>query len=83
MTGASADPTKYSCQIAGQECTVSSIDSSINMVYVEVPKYDISNELFGVLQQSSSDTSTQINPYLGSNGFKYSRYSLDKYLSLS
>jgi len=53
------------------------------MVYVEVPKYNASNANFGALQQSVNDTALQNNPYLGSNGFKYARYSLDLTKSLA
>jgi hypothetical protein len=43
-----------------------------------VPGYNVTgNTDFGALTQDISDTSTQINNFLGSNGFKYSRYSLD------
>lgn len=82
MTGESSDPSKYTCQIAGQSCSISSVDSSINMVYVEVPKYDSSNTNFDILTKEDSDSSNQMNPYLGSNGFMYSRYSLDITLTL-
>jgi hypothetical protein len=53
------------------------------MVYVEVPKYNASNVNFGALAQNSNDTAIQSSPYVGSNGFKYSRYSLDLTKSLS
>lgn len=52
------------------------------MVYVEIPKYDPSNTDFGILTKEATDGSTQMNPYLGSNGFMYSRYSLDISLTL-
>ena len=83
MTGKSTDPASYTCQIAGQTCTISSIDSSTNTVYVEVPRYNNANVNFGVLTQDPNDTYAQINPFVGSNGFKYSRYSLDLTKTLS
>jgi hypothetical protein len=83
MTSESSNPAQYTCEIAGQECIVSSVDSSINVVYVEVPKYNTSNTQYGILNKETNDSSTQMNPYLGSNGFVYSRYSLDLTLTLS
>lgn len=82
FTGASPRPKDYTCTIAGQDCVVSSVDPSINTVYVEVPKYSPSNVAYGVLPQHANDTTTQINPFLGTNGFKYSRYALDLYKTL-
>lgn len=83
LSGTSPRPKDYTCTIAGQDCVVSSVDPSINTVYVEVPKYNISNVAYGALPRDVNDTTTQINPFLGSNGFKYSRYALDLYKSLS
>lgn len=82
ITGESSDFSQYTCQIAGQACSISSVDSSNNMVYVEVPKYNSSNTNFDILTKEVNDSSTQINPYLGPNGFMYSRYSLDLSLTL-
>lgn len=72
----SASTTAYSCQIAGQTCSISEVNLINNKVYVEVPKYDPLNTAFGKLPKDQNDSSVQFTPFLGSNGFKYTRYQL-------
>lgn len=47
----------YTCKIAGQDCSVSSIKD--NVVNVQVPKYDNANTLFGAMTKDVADVTTQ------------------------
>lgn len=57
FTGHSKNIDSYTCKVAGQECTVSSIKD--NIVNVEVPKYDNANTAFGAMTLDVADVTAQ------------------------
>jgi len=70
--GFTSDPTDYTCNVAGQVCSVTA--ASLTEVTVQVPILNGANTAFGALPQDGTDTSTQQNNFLGSNGLSYKRY---------
>lgn len=82
LSSEAADVDKYTCTVAGQTCSVSSVDTVTHKAYVEIPAYDVANVDFGALPKSVDDTLPQQSPFLGSNGFRYKRYSLDLWMGL-
>lgn len=73
-TGFSKDASKYQCRIAGQICTVKNTQST--SLTVVVPPLDVANTAFDALAKDAADTQTQQRQYLGSNGFRYTRYTM-------
>lgn len=53
------------------------------MLTVVVPPLDPANTAFGALTKDPAETLTQEGKYLGSNGFKYTRYTIDTWRSTS
>lgn len=45
-------------------------------ITVSIPSYDPANVNFGALPKDSSDVSVQQDKYLGSNGFRYTKYDI-------
>jgi hypothetical protein len=51
-------------------------DLQTTKVTVVVPPLDPANTAFGALAKDAADTQTQTSNFLGSNGFKYTRYTI-------
>jgi hypothetical protein len=48
----------------------------VTSITVKIPSYDSANLDFGALPKDPSDTLTQKDKYLGSNGFRYTKYGI-------
>ena len=56
-------------------------DIDTTKLTVVVPPLDAGNTAFGALPKDVTENGTQELKYLGSNGFKYTRYTIDSWKS--
>lgn len=81
--GYSTNPAKLSsfkCSLGSVTCNV--ISNQAGFIQIELPPYQAGFETAGKLLPDPADTNTQQQPYLGSYGFRYTRYSYSGYKSL-
>lgn len=78
-TGFSKNVADYSCTVAGHTCSVKDLNTT--KLTVVIPTLNISITDFGALPKDTTDTQPQQGAFLGSNGFRYTRYSIGSYKS--
>lgn len=82
-TGFSTDPlnlTSFKCRVGTATCQV--IANPQGSIRVQLPPYQPGYETLGKLASDAADTAAQENGYLGSYGFRYTRYTYSFYKSL-